>query len=534
MKFALVLLFHSISLSVIIANSTDSLFRALDKALSEQEQIDEKKEQRIQVLYSMLGETTNQETNQYIYGIYEKLFRENRSFIYDSAFKYANLLLETSYRINDKQLIEKSKVDLGFTLLSAGIFNESIDTLLSVRPDYLNSDQKVNYYFNLGRAWFDLCDYVQDQFFTKYYNQKGFDALETALEFAEEDSKERLFVLGLYNLRKENFEISDSCYNALLNHNSITNQEYAVAASSLAYLRRVLNDPDYAMELLIKAAITDIKTSTKETVAMLRLAEMIFMNGDVKSAYIYINHAVEDADFYGARQRKVQISDILPIIEARQHTIKEKQRKLLLSYSIGLTILSILLIALAITVFVQFKKLKRIKTSLDITVQNLQLVNSKLREVSTIKNEYIAHFFDVISEYIKKIERFKKSVGRKLSANLFSDISDIVQNIDLEGEREELYHSFDNIFIKLFPNFITKFNSLLREKDHFIQEEGKALSPELRIFALMRLGISDNEKIAKFLNYSVTTIYTYKTKVKKKAIVPNEKFEEKLMEIKVD
>jgi DNA-binding NarL/FixJ family response regulator len=80
-----------------------------------------------------------------------------------------------------------------------------------------------------------------------------------------------------------------------------------------------------------------------------------------------------------------------------------------------------------------------------------------------------------------------------------------------------LYFSFDKVFLKLFPDFVTFFNSLFDERDRIVLKEGQLLNTELRIFALIRMGISDTEKIAKILNYSVNTIYAYKTRVKSKS-----------------
>ncbi len=511
-----------------------NLFIELDSAIMQQQRFLDDRIKRIEFLKSMLNASSEREQDNYNYNIYDKLFQEYRSFIYDSAFKYANILLETSYELGDKQLIEQSKIKIGFTLLSAGIFKETLDTLLSIKTDILDKSYKIEYYFLLGRTWFDMSDYLQDDYFSRQYILNGSKALKNALSIAQEGSKEYLVVNGLYNLRNKNWNVAEGCYVKLLKDTTLTDQEFAVTASSLAFLYNNQGKTEKAIELLAKAAIADIKTSTRETVAMLNLAELLYLKGDIKRAYKYVNLALQDAYFYGARQRKVQISDILPIIEAEQINIKEKQRKLLMNYSVGLTILSILLFVLVYVVFYQFKKLKRVKTSLDVMVRDLSEINNKLREVNTIKEEYIAHFFDIISEYIKKIERFKKSVSRKVMLNNLNDINEFVQSINLESEREELYQSFDSIFIKIFPNFIPQFNSLFKVEDQFVIEKDKALTPELRIFALIKLGINDNEKIARFLNYSVTTIYTYKTKVKKKAIVPNEEFEARLMKISVD
>jgi hypothetical protein len=131
-----------------------------------------------------------------------------------------------------------------------------------------------------------------------------------------------------------------------------------------------------------------------------------------------------------------------------------------------------------------------------------------------------------------KIEAFKQAIENKLMAKKFDDIRYVVGNINLKPEREELYYSFDKVFLKLFPDFVQTFNSYFKEEDRFILKEGQLLNMELRIFALIRMGIHDTEKIAKILDYSINTIYNYKARIKSKSIIPNEEFERKIMEIK--
>jgi hypothetical protein len=112
------------------------------------------------------------------------------------------------------------------------------------------------------------------------------------------------------------------------------------------------------------------------------------------------------------------------------------------------------------------------------------------------------------------------------------DIRHVVNTINPDHEREELYFNFDKIFLKLFPDFVPIFNSYFEPQDRIVLKENQLLNTELRIFALIRLGIHDPEKIARTLGYSVNTIYSYKNRVKSKSILPNDQFEEKIMAIK--
>jgi hypothetical protein len=222
----------------------------------------------------------------------------------------------------------------------------------------------------------------------------------------------------------------------------------------------------------------------------------------------------------------------LPVIAAQKLNNVEGQRKLWLTYAAIVTALSVLVFVFVIVIVRQLKRLKAAELRITEANQRLQEINSTLQEANSIKEEYIGYYFNINSEYISKIEDFKKAIDQKLTSRKFDDIRFIVNRIDLKREREALYFSFDKVFLKLFPDFVTKFNSYFEEKDRVVLKENQLLNTELRIFALIRMGISDTEKIAKILDYSVNTIYAYKNRVKTKSTIPNEEFEQKVMEIK--
>ena len=203
-----------------------------------------------------------------------------------------------------------------------------------------------------------------------------------------------------------------------------------------------------------------------------------------------------------------------------------------MQYSVLITVLTLLLVAFALIIYKQLRELKKVKLKLQEINADLQKMNDSLVEADKIKEKYIGYFFKVNSIYIDKIEEFQKLVHRKIVARQFDDLDDLIKNSFFKKERENLYINFDKIFLKIFPHFVSEFNTLFKEEDRIILQEDELLNTDLRIYALMRLGISDNEQIAKFLDYSVNTIYTYKTKIKNKTIVPRQEFEERIMAIK--
>ena len=321
-------------------------------------------------------------------------------------------------------------------------------------------------------------------------------------------------------------------FNKALQKKDLSLHQLALTTSTMSdiYIRK--GQTDTAINFLVRAAIADIQSSTKETSAIFNLSSLLFKSREIQRASVYIQKAVDDAVFYGARQRKVQLSAVLPLIEAEKISQVENQKKILIAYAVGATFLLLVVIILAIIIFRQVNKLKLAKKIITLANEQQHDINNKLIEANKIKEEYIGYFFNVNSDFFAKIERFKKSVDQKISDRKFDEIKFLVNNINLKQEKEELLKNFDKVFLKLFPDFVAEFNSLFKKEDQIKLKDNELLTTDLRIFALMRMGIHDNEKIAQILEYSVNTVYTYKTKIKNKSIVPNDEFEHRIMEIK--
>jgi hypothetical protein len=194
-------------------------------------------------------------------------------------------------------------------------------------------------------------------------------------------------------------------------------------------------------------------------------------------------------------------------------------------------VLTLLVIIVSIQLFKQLNKLKIKEKIIDDKNVQLEKINERLIEGTKIKEEYIGYFFDVISGYILQLEKLKRTIDMKLSIKKYDDIQIIIDKINIKKDRDKLFYTFDHVFIKIFPNFINEFNALFHKEDQIWPKEDEVLSTDLRIFALIRMGITDTETIAKILEYSEKTIYVYKMRIKAKAIDPAE-FDHHIMAIK--
>jgi hypothetical protein len=179
----------------------------------------------------------------------------------------------------------------------------------------------------------------------------------------------------------------------------------------------------------------------------------------------------------------------------------------------------------------QMRKLQEARRIIEQRNQEMQLANDKLCEANAIKDEYIGRTFYINAEYINKVEKLYKTIDRKIAARQYEDLRSTLKESTLNAERNSMFADFDETFLKLFPDFVRQFNLLFDEKDRRLPKDEKSLTSEMRIFALIRLGITEIERIANFLDYSVYTIKTYKTRVKNKSIVDNDLFEQRIMEI---
>ncbi len=548
-------------------------FDELDKAIANASKYDKVKTKTIDSLQQNLARVPQGNMPEQ-YDLCLQLYNAYKVFKYDSAYEYARKVQEIAYHMGDKEKTAYSNIILNFTLLSSGLFKEAADSLKTIPIDGSHDNVKAEFYALKARYFYDLADYTRDKYYMPAYNKDGGVCLDSALKYYSPASFAFNYYSGLKSIRSGNMASAQESFKQLLLKGGLTEHELAITASTLSDIYIQKGSIDSAIALLIDAATADVKSSTKETSAMFNLAQLLYNKGDVKEASKYIEYAINDATFYGARQRKVQLITILPLIEMEKINQVEQQKTVLITYAIAITLLLVIVGILGITIYRQVAKLKNAQTIISdahhkeqainqqLAERNVQLsdlntqhsdanhklsdlnaqlsdvnarlseVNAKLTEANKIKEEYIGYFFNANSEFFNRIERFKKSVEQKIVDRKFGEIRFLVNNINLRREKEDLLRNFDKAFLKLFPHFITEFNSVFKEEDHFYLKDGESLNTDLRIFALIRMGIHDIEKIAQILEYSINTINTYKTRIKNKSILPNEEFEARIMNIK--
>ncbi len=533
-----------------------SQFPKLQDALDELDSVIElrnayeiKKDQKIQSLKERLHEEKTRESLPQQYELISLILEEYETYIYDSAYVYTQKLYELAKQMKDPGFIRYAQLKSGYVLLTAGMYKEALDTLemlqipfqeidldLAIRsntaaPKSQDVMDKVMYFNYLARAYFDLAAYHEDDLYSNQYQNLGSQYCDSVVDLVGDESPQSLGSKAFRSLQLENYPQSRDLYRKLKKDFTLSEHEKAMTNTSLGRSIQALGDTSEAMLLYIHAAIQDIKTATKETSALKNLAELLYQKGYVEYAHRYILLAWEDAKFFGARQRTLQLSPLIPLIELEKLKKAERQTNRWYHFALVFTGLCLVILVFALIIFVQNKRLERARKDISQSHDELSLLNEQLQENNRIKEEYIAYYFSLSSRYIEHLDEIKNQVLDDLLNKRYDQIKKTARKLDPKNERKELFHNFDIIFLKIFPDFIEKFNLLFEEKDRISPSEGSLLNTDLRIYALIRMGLSDNAQIAKILNFSVNTIYAYKTKIKNKSRVPNEGFEAHILAI---
>lgn len=376
------------------------LLPELEKVREQADQYDKQKQQRIDDIKRLLSHTTGTQDH---FNTCLQLFEEYKTFKYDSAYVYARELQSAASLLSDPNRIQQARLKLDFSLLSAGLFKEASESLAQTSISHMPDSLKTEYYLLMGRFYYDLADFNNDSYHSPVYVKSGKQYLDSALQLLDPQSFNYAYFTGLKDIRAGNKEKALTNYTALMSRPGLSNHEIALTASTLSDIYIQNQDNDKAIALLVQAAIADIRSSTKETSAAFNLANLLYKKGDVKNASSCIQLAIADATFYGTRQRKVRVSDILPWIESEKLGLVEQQKQTLITYAIIVTLLLLGVIVLIIIVYRQVQKLKIAKKIIiDAHLRDQEIncrlpeENHKLSEANRFKEEYIGYFFNAL------------------------------------------------------------------------------------------------------------------------------------------
>ena len=514
------------------------LLERLDETLEMKETYQEYFRKRIAVLEDVLAEQNDPEQ---IYNIRKKMAVAYSSHSFDSTL---NCLMDNRDLALSIQDMHK-KIETDFMLVEAytmaGYHVEAGDILRQYSPESVPANLLKSYYEAAHCFFGETMAYTSSD---EIYAEKGArrDSFRNILlQITPEGS------LDWYDLKREEAESV---------HDTLKTREYAFRMMECTEV----NTPDYARssyfyantfrgdvprpereEWLIRSAIADVMCATNDYASLNEISRILFERGDIDRAFRYAaDHCMADAIAYNGKLRAWQISQFFPEIEQAYKEKSQRQTKSMAMIIAVAVVLLLLSFALLLFIFKQQQILDSMRVKLqesymqidernrDLMSINSRLValNSQMQEADKVKQEYIALFLGILSENISKTRQYRHHVLKSIrQGNTKSLVEEIEQLPSMDDDIQEFYKMFDETFVNLYPDFVDRFNGLLAEGCAIVPKGEDILTPELRIFALIKLGITDSSKIASLLHYSANTIYNYRAKIKNKARGSRDEFE---------
>lgn len=525
---------------------TDSVFNELDKVMTQRSIFDHEKEKHLSSLKSLLNSDGKPIEQEAAYQINCRLIEENWAYSFDSTLSYISRNLTIASILDREEWINKSKLDLALLLAYSGRYRESEDILKTIDKNHLTVDLKIKYFNAYRRIYSDLDYFAFESTISEDYRsiyRLYTDSVSLLINKENDDywyaQEWELLDQGKYDecLHVNSFRLSKA---------KIASEKYSYITFQRSMVFGQMGNDEMEKKFLALSAISDILASRKDNASLAKLAWKIHQSGDTERAYKYIKYSFEDAIFYNSKLRFVEIANPFSIIIESHQIETDKQNWTLTIFAAVVSALSIILIFLLYYVQKQKKNLQKAKSELHEINEQYKKVNISLQETMValktsykdlaesnhVKELYIGNFINIYSSFIDKLDKYRLTVNKMLRAKKYQELFDLTSTIEsIDEEFATFYSTFDKTFLSLYPTFVKDLNDLLLEEEQIKLKNDELLNPELRILAVIRLGIKDSARIAQLLRYSVNTIYNYRVKIKNKAKGNREEFENQIQQI---
>ena len=527
------------------------LLHSLDSLLEQQDLFVRVKEERIKQLkmqYSRVKDVKE------LYAMNRMVYLEYRVYDADSALHYINKNIQLAQQTNNRTWEVVSLLEQSFVLTSSGLLTEALKAVSDIQPEELPQNLRSEYFGRLCTLYSRLRDYSSENSqLSEHYNNLQKTFRDSVYLTATPDELRYWNCRAWLYLGTPEIEPVKQAFEENKQTLSNDSRKYSIATYNLSAIYRSENNESKYLENLILSAMADIRSVNGDIGSLQEIAEYLFKHGEIDRAYNYILYCSQKAMLFHNRVRIVKMSHLQnQIYKAYQEQSRTQQKRLQASL-IAVSFLFLVLIGAFLFIRKQMRRLKEANLKLDSTNQklsvnmdalstahqrleevNIQLkdlntqlqeVNDQLRESNYVKEEYIGYVFNICSTYISKLEEFRKNINRKLKVGQIEDVKAITDSsATASNELKEFYQNFDTIFLHLYPDFVDDFNALLLPEERIELKEGELLNTELRIHALIRLGITDSVKIADFLHCSAQTVYNNRLRTRNKSIIPKEDF----------
>ena len=492
--------------------------KQLEVALEHRPQFNQQKEHRIDSLRVQLSERNPAERQ---FALLTAIYREYYIYRFDSAMHYVNqaaLLAEKEGRESWKS---QTSIQRAYLLTTGGYFREAELTLREVPRQSLPAEQLVGYYAAFEWLYSMWAEYSDDNVYAPAYYKKEMAYQDSLIQTLPSGSPYHTYWQAENCYRQGRYAEAEAYYRKALEGLPVNVRLYAMCTYGIAMVSERFKRWEEYERYLMLAAISDQSCPLKENLALQQLAFFIYHhhNDETARANRYLNIALEDAAFYNNRLRLLEISRKFPDITLSYQQENERQNNLLCW---ALFFISLLLLALLAAVVLIARQIRQVRAAREVSQQqneHLNTLNRALSETSMLREQYVALFMELCAAYITKLKQFQTLVSRKVKAGQADDLLKQTNVARLsEGDAKEFFQNFDASFLKLYPDFIGQFNRLLRADAQIVPRRGELLNTELRIFALLRMGITDSSKMATLLFLSPQTIYNHRSAVRAKAL----------------
>lgn len=505
--------------------SHEKVLEQLDQVITQKALYRAERERALLQLKQQLHYATTEKEK---YNLSNELFGLYLHYQADSALYYINKKAEYALLLNKPELNNEIIINRAEVMGVMGMYSEALDELQQIRPALLSKKNLIYYYFTLRTCYGWLADYTVGHEAKQKYLQLTDLYRDSIMNNIDSCIDRNIVQAERYILSSQPDKAIPMLNQMLTTSLDMKQKAYVNYTLSLAYEAK--NETDMQIYYLAQTAIIDLSMPVREYASLQKLARLIYKMGDLKRAYSYLSCSMEDAVACNARLRFAEVTEFYPIIDHAYSQKEAQEKRMVVILLVGMGVLAILLIILALYLYYGLKKLSVMRKNLYLSNKELQAANMNLAQTGKIKEVYIARYLDRCVSYLDKLEQYRRSLEKLAMASRIDDLFKAIRSEQfLRDERKNFYNEFDKSFLELFPNFIADFNNLLTDEGKIYPKPGEILNTELRIFALIRLGVTDANRIAHFLGYSLATVYNYRSKIRNRAKGDKDNFEQAVM-----
>lgn len=546
------LLFFSAMTLVVAQDLCDfePFLQELDSVVEKRDEYNELKRNRIENIRE-LGKGITAEPDVYLHNsqVYDECF----TFDSELAMKMVKQNLEIARHRNNKEGEYEWKIKETFLFASTGQFLEAVDAINDIDVNLLSRKLKLEYFDQMQYLYSHMDQYSWSAELKEQYKSLNNTYNDSIYSIANPSDQNYIWYKAWQDLSHGSQRKSIEKLLPLVSASSLDCRQDAMYAYVLARLYESIGDRSNHMKYLTQSAMADVRSGNQDIASLEELAILLYGLGDLDRSYKYINVCMDCARLYNNQVRMVSVARVMDKILSSYQERDRAQRQRLF-WLIGGLIVAIILLLIVVGLDVRHRRrltrsrceLQQVNEELqqhraDLAAANQQLteanaklqeamaqqadVNQQLSESNVVKEEYISYLFSTCSNYISKIDDYRKNINRKAKVKQWDEVLQMTEKGNMmQDALKEFYHNFDAIFLNLYPDFVQQFNELLLPEEQIVPKKGELLNTDLRIYALVRLGITDSTKIAEFLHCSPQTVYNNRLKIRSRVRVGKEDF----------